>query len=151
EPREDGWRRIAAELAEHSRTHYRALVHEQAGFIEYFRAATPIDVIERLRIGSRPARRSAGAQGGIASLRAIPWVFAWSQNRCGLTAWYGAGTALAGALEHHGVEPLAEMARDWPFFATLLDDLEMVLAKSDMAIFERYSLLAGRRHARFHP
>src|SRR5690606_14549194 len=151
EPREARWRAIAGEVAADSRAAYRALVHEQRGFVEYFRAATPIDVIERLRIGSRPARRSAGQQGGIASLRAIPWVFAWSQNRCGLTAWYGAGTALARALERHGTEPLAEMARDWPFFATLLDDLEMVLAKSDMAIFERYSLLAGRRHPRFHP
>ncbi|MEH6421908.1 phosphoenolpyruvate carboxylase [Pseudomonas sp. CGJS7] len=154
EPREAGWRRIAGELAASARAHYRALVHEDAAFPAYFRAATPIDVIERLRIGSRPAKR-AGA-GDISSLRAIPWVFAWSQNRAGLTAWYGVGTGLEKALQQHGREALAEMARDWPFFGTLIDDLEMVLAKSDPAIFERYSMLAadlpeGDLHARFHP
>lgn len=154
EPRGDGWRALAAELAAQARAHYRALVHENALFPAYFRAATPIDVIERLRIGSRPAKR-AGA-GDIGSLRAIPWVFAWSQNRAGLTAWYGVGTALERALQAHGREALAEMARDWMFFGTLVDDLEMVLAKSDPAIFERYSMLGcelpeGDLHARFHP
>jgi phosphoenolpyruvate carboxylase len=139
---------MAATMAEASRRHYRALVHEDPEFTAYFRAATPIDVIERLRIGSRPSRR--GDTGGVDSLRAIPWVFAWSQTRAGLTGWYGVGTALQGAIEQHGRPAIAEMARDWPFFATLLDDVEMVLAKSDMAIFERYSLLAGARHAPFH-
>ncbi|WP_428995246.1 phosphoenolpyruvate carboxylase [Lysobacter enzymogenes] len=154
EPREAGWRRIAGELTDAARAHYRALVHDDSQFPLYFRAATPIDVIERLRIGSRPAKRAG--TGDISSLRAIPWVFAWSQNRAGLTAWYGVGTGLARALDAHGREALAEMARDWPFFGTLIDDLEMVLAKSDPAIFERYSLLAselpeGDLHARFHP
>ncbi|MGO1072410.1 phosphoenolpyruvate carboxylase [Lysobacter sp. CA199] len=154
EPREGGWRHIAGELAAAARAHYRALVHEDTAFPAYFRAATPIDVIERLRIGSRPAKR-AGV-GDISSLRAIPWVFAWSQNRAGLTAWYGVGTALERALQQRGREALAEMARDWPFFGTLIDDLEMVLAKSDPGIFERYSMLAaglpeGDLHARFHP
>ena len=154
EPREGTWRAIAAELARDSRAHYRALVHEDAMFPAYFRAATPIDVIERLRIGSRPSKRAGS--GDIGSLRAIPWVFAWSQNRAGLTAWYGVGTALERALARHGRDALAEMARDWPFFGTLVDDMEMVLAKSDPAIFERYSLLAralpeGDLHARFHP
>src|SRR5690606_208419 len=79
-----------------------------------------------------------------------PWVFAWSQNRCGLTAWYGAGTALEQAIAQHGLDAIAAMGSEWPFFATLLDDLEMVLAKSDLAVFERYSLLAGPLPARFH-
>ena len=154
EPREAGWRAIASELAAEARARYRALVHEDALFPAYFRAATPIDVIERLRIGSRPAKRAGS--GDIGSLRAIPWVFAWSQNRAGLTAWYGVGGALERALAEHGRDTLAEMARDWPFFTSLIDDLEMVLAKSDPAIFERYSLLAaglpeGDLHARFHP
>lgn len=154
EPREARWRTITSQLAVDARAHYRALVHEDALFPAYFRAATPIDVIERLRIGSRPAKRAG--TGDISSLRAIPWVFAWSQNRAGLTAWYGVGTGLAMALERNGREALAEMARDWPFFGTLIDDLEMVLAKSDAAIFERYSMLArdlpeGDLHARFHP
>ncbi|RNF82875.1 phosphoenolpyruvate carboxylase [Montanilutibacter psychrotolerans] len=156
EPREGRWREIAAQLADDARRHYRALVHEHPDFPAYFRAATPIDVIERLRIGSRPSKRASGGQGGVESLRAIPWVFAWSQNRAGLTAWYGVGSALETALREHGDAALAEMARDWPFFGTLIDDVEMVLAKSDMAIFERYSLLAaplpdGDLHARLYP
>ncbi|KQY50525.1 phosphoenolpyruvate carboxylase [Lysobacter sp. Root494] len=154
EPREERWRAIASELARDSRVHYRALVHANADFPAYFRAATPIDVIERLRIGSRPSKR-AGGEGvtrppGIASLRAIPWVFAWAQNRSGLTGWYGVGSALQRALQQHSHDAMAEMARDWPFFHTLVDDVEMVLAKSDLGIFERYSLLAGDLHARFH-
>lgn len=151
EPREAEWRRIAAGLAGDARAHYRALVHEHPDFPAYFRAATPIDVIERLRIGSRPAKRATGAGApGIGTLRAIPWVFAWAQNRCGMTAWYGVGTALSKALDTHGREVLAEMARDWAFFGTLVDDVEMVLAKSDPDIFERYSRLSGDLHARMH-
>ena len=154
EPREGHWREIAAQLALDARAHYRALVHEHPDFAAYFRAATPIDVIERLRIGSRPSKR--GNKGGVESLRAIPWVFSWAQNRSGLTAWYGVGTALELAMQRHGRDTLAEMARDWPFFGTLVDDVEMVLAKSDPGIFERYSRLAmqlpeGDLHARLHP
>jgi phosphoenolpyruvate carboxylase len=145
--REHGWRETAAQLAAVSRAHYRALVHEREDFNAYFRAATPIDVIERLHIGSRPSRRR---DGGIGDLRAIPWVFAWSQNRSGLTAWYGFGRALAQGIEHHGLEAMAEMARDWPFFQSMLDDVEMTLAKSDLAIFERYSRLSAA-HAAFYP
>ncbi|GIX34312.1 MAG: phosphoenolpyruvate carboxylase [Lysobacteraceae bacterium] len=150
EPREAAWRAWMEEIAAEARRVYRALVHETPEFIPYFRQATPIDVIERLKLGSRPARRSAGEQGGVESLRAIPWVFAWSQNRSGFTAWYGAGSALEAALDRHGVEALTEMAEDWPFFATMIDDIEMVLAKSDMEIFEQYSRLATE-HARMFP
>jgi len=154
ERREAHWREIAERLALDARAHYRALVHEHPDFAAYFRAATPIDVIERLRIGSRPSKR--GNKGGVESLRAIPWVFSWAQNRSGLTAWYGVGTALERAMQQHGRDTLAEMARDWPFFGTLVDDVEMVLAKSDPGIFERYSRLAARLpegdlHARLHP
>lgn len=148
EPREDRWRGIAGELAGIARTYYRALVYDDPQFPDYFRAATPIDVIERLRIGSRPSKRR---EGGVEALRAIPWVFAWSQNRCGLTAWYGIGTALAAGIDRYGIDTLREMARDWPFFTTVIDDVEMVLAKSEPAIFERYSRLAGPLHAVFHP
>ena len=149
EPRESRWHDIATRLAHTSRAHYRALVYETPTFAEYFRAATPIDVIERLRIGSRPARRTG--EGGVERLRAIPWVFAWSQNRAGLTAWYGTGTALTEAIDQHGLATVQEMAKEWPFFGTLLDDLEMVLAQSDLAIFERYSLLAGAAHEELFP
>ncbi|MDY0023245.1 phosphoenolpyruvate carboxylase [Arenimonas caeni] len=150
EPREAQWRRMAAQAAAAARAHYRGLVYDDPGFVPYFRDATPIDVIERLRIGSRPSKR--GNAGGVSSLRAIPWVFAWSQNRCGLTAWLGVGTGLAQAIASHGHEAVAEMARDWPFFATLVDDVEMVLAKSDLDIFQHYSRLAGEpAHARYFP
>jgi phosphoenolpyruvate carboxylase len=158
EPRAPRWKQLAAELARDSRAHYRALVHEHPDFPAYFRAATPIDVIERLRIGSRPAKRIGS--GGVESLRAIPWVFSWAQNRSGLTAWYGVGTALERGLALHGRDAYIEMARDWPFFATLVDDVEMVLAKSDLGIFECYSRLAADLpsasgqldlHAQMHP
>ncbi|MEO7916845.1 MAG: phosphoenolpyruvate carboxylase [Dokdonella sp.] len=149
EPREQLWRSIAGEIAIQSRRVYRDFIHDDPQFRDYFRAATPVDVIERLRIGSRPSRR--GGDGGVGSLRAIPWVFAWAQNRSGLTAWFGVGSGLAQAIEQHGIETLVEMTRDWPFFATLVDDVEMVLAKSDMAIFERYSRLADPAvHERCH-
>jgi phosphoenolpyruvate carboxylase len=148
EPREEGWRAIAGELAGVSRNHYRALVHEREDFPAYFRTATPIDVIEQLRIGSRPSRRR---DGGISNLRAIPWVFAWSQNRSGLTGWYGVGTALRHGIDVHGVDTMAAMARDWPFFAAMIDDVEMLMAKSDLDIFERYSHLAGDLHDAFFP
>ena len=147
EPREAGWRALAAELAQTSRAHYRALVHEHPEFQAYFRAATPIDVIERLRLGSRPSKRR---EGGIDALRAIPWVFAWSQNRSGLTGWYGVGTALAHGIASHGHDTIAAMGHDWPFFAAMLDDIEMLMAKSDLAIFERYSRLAGPLHDVFY-
>ena len=148
EPREDGWRAAAAELAQVSRAHYRAMVHEHPDFTAYFRTATPIDVIERLRIGSRPSRRR---DGGAANLRAIPWVFSWSQNRSGMTGWYGVGTALQHGIDTHGLDTMAAMARDWPFFAAMIDDVEMLMAKSDLAIFERYSRLAGDLHDTFFP
>lgn len=149
EPREAQWRAMMAEIAGHAAAHYRGLVHKHPDFPAYFRAATPIDVIERLRIGSRPSRRS-GASDGIERLRAIPWVFAWAQNRCGLTAWYGVGAGLQRGIDRFGLDALRDMARDWPFFDTLLADVEMILAKSDLAIFEHYSQLAGRLHRGFH-
>ena len=149
EPREARWREWARAMAQVSRDAYRALVHDDADFPAYFRDATPIDLIERLRLGSRPAKRAGS--GDIGSLRAIPWVFAWSQTRCNLTAWYGVGAGLAHGIAAFGLDAMKEMTSDWPFFAALADDLDMVLAKSDLAIFEGYSLLAGPRHTQFHP
>jgi phosphoenolpyruvate carboxylase len=139
---------MASAIADEARNRYRGFVHENSDFTEYFRKATPIDVIERLRIGSRPSRR--GGTGGVENLRAIPWVFAWSQNRAALTGWYGVGSGLAHGIETFGREAMIEMTRDWPFFAQLVDDVEMVLAKSDLAIFERYSRLAGALHEPFY-
>ena len=131
---------MAGVVAEASREAYQGLLADER-FIPYFRAATPIDVIERLRIGSRPPSR--GAATSVSALRAIPWVFAWSQSRCALTGWYGLGTGLEAAIASVGVERLREMVRGWRFFATLLSDAEMVLAKCDMGIARLYASLAG--------
>lgn len=148
EPRESAWRDCMHAMASCSRQHYHALVHAHPKFLDYFRSATPIDVIERLQLGSRPSRRR---DGGIHNLRAIPWVFAWAQNRSTLTGWYGVGTGLQHGIERYGIAAMREMARAWPFFSTMLDDVEMVLAKSDMAIFETYSRLDTQLHAMFWP
>jgi len=147
--REARWREAMARLAADGEAAYRGLVAQTPGFVEYFRAATPIDVIERMTLGSRPPRR--GGDGGVASLRAIPWVFAWTQCRSNLPGWYGVGSALEAAAARGDGETLQEMAREWAFFRTLIEDLEMVLAKSDPDIAGRFSELAGPLHARFHP
>jgi phosphoenolpyruvate carboxylase len=146
EPREERWREQMEALAAHSRRHYRALV-EREGFVEYFRAATPIDVVERMTLGSRPASRRS--MRGVQDLRAIPWVFAWTQCRSIITGWYGLGFALEQGAAAFGEEALAGMARDWPFFANALDDVAMVLAKCDLDIAQAFSHLAGDLHAPF--
>jgi phosphoenolpyruvate carboxylase len=146
EPRTDIWHARMEQLAVHSRAHYRALV-EREGFVDYFRAATPIDVIERMALGSRPARRRS--MRGVEDLRAIPWVFAWTQCRAIVPGWYGLGAALEHGIQQFGEDAMMEMARDWPFFANLLDDVAMVLAKCDLDIAEAFSQLAGRWHEPF--
>jgi len=146
EPREARWRERMEALAAHSRRHYRALV-EREGFVDYFRTATPIDVVERMTLGSRPASRRS--MQGVQDLRAIPWVFAWTQCRSIITGWYGLGSALEQGAAAFGEESLAEMARDWPFFANALDDVAMVLAKCDLDIAEAFSRLAGDLHEPF--
>lgn len=146
EAREALWRDTMTQLAAASREAYRGFVDKE-GFVDYFRQATPIDVIERMTLGSRPSRR--GTMKGVESLRAIPWVFAWTQCRAIITGWYGFGAALAQVATEHGEARLVEMARDWAFFRTLLDDLEMVLAKCDLDIAERFSKLAGPLHEPF--
>ena len=118
---------------------YRALVYDTPGFKDFFRAATPIAEIAGLKIGSRPASRKKSD--AIQDLRAIPWVFSWSQARIMLPGWYGVGEALE-AFEDKGL--LKEMAADWPFFATALSNMEQVLAKSDLAIAARYAALAPK-------
>jgi phosphoenolpyruvate carboxylase len=132
---------ILAEMAADAREAYRNLVYQTPEFIPYFRKATPIDVIERLAIGSRPASRRTGD--GIENLRAIPWVFSWAQVRLGLPGVYGAGAALAEARDRHGIEALRDMHARWSFFQGLINDVEMVLAKSVLDIGERYASLAA--------
>jgi phosphoenolpyruvate carboxylase len=128
---------------------YRALVYDDPRFSEYFALATPIDVIQSMPIGSRPPVRRAGS--GIEQLRAIPWVFAWTQSRHMLPGWYGLGTALEHIVRGHGEAVVLDMLRDWPFFRALVDDVEMVLATADIGIAARYARLAGPLEPVFFP
>ncbi len=132
---------LMARLADLARTAYRELVYGSDDFAKYFRRVTPIDVIERMRIGSRPASRQKKT--GIEGLRAIPWVFAWGQSRHSLPGWYGLGTGLEQLAEEVGLETLREMTERWRFPANLLQDAEMAMAKSDMDIAAHYAELAG--------
>ncbi len=126
------WREEAQRLADRSREVYRALIHEDDRFETLLNRASPLDALTRLNIGSRPSSRAPSLS--LAQLRAIPWVFAWMQNRLLLPAWYGAGTALA-----EGDRALQrEMAREWPFFRMLCQTLEMALYKSDLGVARRY-------------
>ena len=125
---------------------YRDLVHGDPDFIEFFETVTPVDEISRLQLGSRPAKRKA--DGGIESLRAIPWVFSWTQSRIILPAWFGLGTALEGALETEGEETLRGMEQEWPFFAAVLSNAEMACAKADEGIARRYVQLWDRDEPR---
>ena len=136
-------------IASASRDAYRKLIFETPEFYDYFRLATPIDLIERMRIGSRPASRRK--KGGIEALRAIPWVFAWTQARFTLPGWYGFGTGLVKAREEFGDAAMHEMFSEWYFMRTLTADAEMVLAKSDLGVAEHYSKLSGDLHERFFP
>ncbi|MBM3117612.1 phosphoenolpyruvate carboxylase [Jeongeupia naejangsanensis] len=123
---------------------YRDLVFATPDFVTYFREATPIGEIPSLNIGSRPAARKA--TNSIGDLRAIPWVFSWSQCRLMLPGWYGFGTAVTEYLDtagEPGLETLRKLYRDWPFFTSTISNMEMVLAKSDIAIAARYSELVN--------
>jgi len=130
------WRDIMDNLSERSCAHYRSMVRDNPDFVAYFREATPEQELANLPLGSRPARRKKG--GGISSLRAIPWIFAWTQNRLMLPAWLGAGQALGESLHANDQDILVEMAENWPFFETRLSMLEMVFAKADAALSAYY-------------
>ncbi len=144
---EPQWRELMGQLAGAAVQAYRGVVRERAEFVPYFRAATPELELGELAIGSRPARRRA--DGGVESLRAIPWIFAWSQNRLLLPAWLGVGEALSEALEGGQRAALREMLERWPFFATILSLVEMVLAKADPDIARCYELALAP--AELHP
>src|SRR4029077_5375433 len=124
---------------------YRALVHDTPEFAAYFRGATPIAEIAELNIGSRPSSRTASTR--IEDLRAIPWVFSWGQCRLMLPGWYGFGLAIDAWLAEHsggadaGRALLREMHERWPFFRSMLSNMAMVLAKTDLAVTSRYAEL----------
>ncbi|WP_300635019.1 phosphoenolpyruvate carboxylase [Pseudomonas sp.] len=134
-PPQPAWRHLMDELAADGVSAYRAVVRENPQFVEYFRQSTPEQELGRLPLGSRPAKRRAG---GIESLRAIPWIFGWTQTRLMLPAWLGWEAALSKALERGEGELLGQMREQWPFFRTRIDMLEMVLAKADADIARLY-------------
>jgi phosphoenolpyruvate carboxylase len=137
---------VMAQMAEVSTEAYRGLVYGDSDFPEFFHAATPVNEVQRLQLGSRPAKRRQSTR--IEDFRAIPWVFSWTQARAVLPAWYGLGTALESARERHGVEILREMECDWPFFAALLSNAEMACVKADLDIARRYAELYDDEEAR---
>ena len=136
-------------MAAAARSHYQALVLESPGFSEYYRLATPADVIERMRHGS--GAESGLSDGLLAAAGTAPWVFAWTQSRNILPGWYGFGHGLERAMEQFGEAPLHEMLAGWYFFRTLVSDVEIALAKSDLTIASQYSALGGELHERFFP
>ena len=135
---------VMDEMSKSAFVAYRKLVYETPGFLQFFRSATPITEIADLNVGSRPASRKKTDR--IEDLRAIPWVFSWSLSRIMLPGWYGFGTAVEELLSRRGAEGIAvlrRMYREWPFFRTLLSNMDMLLAKSDISIASRYAELVS--------
>jgi len=136
------WHEVMDQLSAFAYAKYRSLV-ELPRFVEYFQAATPIDQIDELNLGSRPSRRKLSLQ--LDDLRAIPWVFAWTQSRANIASWYGVGTAISQWIatdERVRLKLLREMYRGWPFFRTLLNNVHLGLARADLGIAQLYSGLA---------
>jgi phosphoenolpyruvate carboxylase len=137
------FRALAEKVARASEAAYRSLT-EASGFPEWFALVSPLEEIGSLRLGSRPARRGLGAPRSLDDLRAIPWVFAWAQTRVNLPGWYGLGSGLNAVVSKDGPDELRSAYQEWPLFASLLDNAEMSLAKTDRAIASRYLALGGR-------
>ncbi len=135
------WAAVMDEVSDTAFAAYRALVYGDSGFVRYFQEATPVGELAQLNIGSRPPKRTASDR--IEDLRAIPWVFSWMQSRHTLPGWYGVGTALSAYADQSAahLERLQAMYREWPFFATTIDNAQMSLAKADMEIAARYAAL----------
>ncbi len=133
------WNELMGRLADSSRKHYRALVHENPDLLTFFQEVTPIEEISKLQISSRPARRKKGAK-DLSSLRAIPWVFGWTQSRFLLPSWFGVGTALSKELgeDSKQIELLRMLHQRWPFFRMLISKVEMTLSKVDLEVAKYY-------------
>ncbi|GFZ16166.1 phosphoenolpyruvate carboxylase 4 [Actinidia rufa] len=144
-PREEKWRNLMEEISQISCDSYRSTVYENPEFLAYFHEATPQAELGFLNIGSRPTRRKSS--GGIGHLRAIPWVFAWTQTRFVLPAWLGVGAGLKGVCEKGHTEEIKAMYKEWPFFQCTIDLIEMVLGKADINIAKHYDevLVSGNR------
>ncbi|MEB3159743.1 MAG: phosphoenolpyruvate carboxylase [Synechococcus sp.] len=138
------WNELMARIAARSRTHYRALVHDNPDLVAFFQQVTPIEEISKLQISSRPARRKSGAR-DLSSLRAIPWVFGWTQSRFLLPSWFGVGTALAEevASDPEQLDVLRRLHQRWPFFRMLISKVEMTLSKVDLELAHHYVTSLG--------
>ena len=142
------WNELMSRLAKSSRRHYRALVHDNPDLVAFFQQVTPIEEISKLQISSRPARRKSGAR-DLSSLRAIPWVFGWTQSRFLLPSWFGVGSALSEELEAdpEQLELLRTLHQRWPFFRMLISKVEMTLSKVDLDLARHYvTSLGGVEH-----
>jgi phosphoenolpyruvate carboxylase len=137
--RERELRALMGSVASASRKCYRALVHDQPGFLQFFRDVTPIDVIERMLIGGRMAFRDGE---GVGAVRPVPWVYAWMQSRHVLPGWFGIGTGLEAAAREHGIDAIEKALGDWNFLWNLLEDIELDLMRADLDIASHYESLA---------
>ncbi|KAI5058436.1 hypothetical protein GOP47_0026606 [Adiantum capillus-veneris] len=146
-PRSSNWRNVMEEISGISCSQYRSFVYENEQFLQYYHEGTPEAELGNLNIGSRPTRRRT--TGGINSLRAIPWIFAWTQTRFVLPSWLGVGAGLEAACSKGYLEELQAMYREWPFFQSTIDLIEMVLAKADLPIAKHYDevLVAPERRS----
>lgn len=138
---------VADRIAAASEACYRGFVTDDAAFDLWFRAVTPIDVIERMQIGARPIVRPG--MEGLAGLRSVPWVFAWTQNRMLLPGWFGSGSGLRAVIAEFGSDEVRRAIRSWPFLRQLIDDLEIMLAQTDLDIAAHYAALAGEASGSF--
>ena len=143
------WNELMGRLAARSRDHYRALVHDNPDLVAFFQQVTPIEEISKLQISSRPARRKSGAK-DLSSLRAIPWVFGWTQSRFLLPSWFGVGAALQEELtqDPEQLELLRLLHQRWPFFRMLISKVEMTLSKVDLDLAHHYVQALGRSENR---